>query len=240
MVSFCFFFLFTGCKKEESPTDFLYLKAGDPSTWTNTGVPGNQHEEISQWTVAGYQVHPMNLTTTTITTSLLNGYEVFRLTGGNAPRTITASEGSAIYSWVLNGGKLLADIQATIMVPAISSFGIQTIDGQNGGSSGLNWFFSGAPMLDGPIIGPEGGVSSFASSCMDHPVLAPNHTLVVDYYKSGYPMIVHNQFGSGKAIIVFTNAWSHDQEWPGNAYRATIFEGQNLQFLKNCIQYFKN
>jgi hypothetical protein len=221
----------------KAQNQLLYLKGGDPTNWTVTGIPGNQHEEIAQWTSAGYNVQTMNLTTTIITSTLLNGYQVLRLNGELGPRAMTASEGNAIYSWVQNGGKLLADIGWTNMVPAISSFGVQTIDGQNGGGSGLSWYFHGAPMIDGPIIGPGGGVNSFSSSAMDHPVLTSNNNLNVDYYKSGYPMIVHGEFGNGKIIIVFTNSWSHDQDWETNAYRCTIFEADNLEFLQKCIQY---
>jgi hypothetical protein len=230
--------LFTGTSGLFAQKTLLYLKGGNPSTWTNTGIPGNQHEEITRWTSAGYNVQTMNLTTTTITYNLLTSYQVLRLNGELGPRDITQSEGDAIYTWVLSGGKLLADIGWTKMVPAISSFGVVTIEGQNGGGTGLDWYFNGAPMVDGPITGPEGGVTSFASSAMDHPMLSSNNNLIVDYYKSGYPMIVHNQFGAGKVIIVFTNSWSHDEDWPTNAYQANIFEEDNIDFLENCIQYF--
>jgi hypothetical protein len=219
-------------------SQLLYLKQGDPSEWTETGVPGNQHEEISQWTSQGYTVQTMNLTTTTITSTLLAGYQVLRFNGEGGVRNISTAEGNAIYNWVVSGGKLLADVSWTKHVPAVSSFGVQTIDGLNGGSTGLDWYFHGAPMLDGPVMGPEGGVDLFSSSAMDKPILTSGSTLIVDYYKSGYPMIVHNQFGIGRVVIVFSNAWSHDEDWPGNAYRANIFEADNLQFLQNVIEYF--
>lgn len=222
-----------------SQQQLLYLKGGDPANWTETGIPGNQHEEITQWTNYGCEVQTMNLTTTSITSSLLSNYEVLRLNGELGPRALTFAEGGAIYSWVQDGGKLLADIAFTNQIPAISSFGVQTIEGENGGNTGLVWYFHGAPMVDGPITGPLSGVGSFASACMDHPVLTAENQLIVDYYKSGYPMIVHNQFGAGKVVIVFTNAWSHDQDWTTNAYRATIFEEDNIEFLQNCIEYFQ-
>ncbi|MEI7492817.1 MAG: PKD domain-containing protein, partial [Bacteroidota bacterium] len=222
-----------------SYSNLLYLKGGDPANWTVTGIPGNQHEEIAQWTSNGYNVETMNLTTTTINAALLNNYQVLRLNGEGGPRNLTDAEGSAIYSWVISGGKLLADIGWTKHIPAVTLFGIQTIEGQNGGASGLSWYFHGAPIYDGPITGPEGGVNSFASSCMDHPVLAANNNLIVDYYKSGYPMVVHNQFGYGKIVVVFANAWSHDLDWSTNAYRATIFQADNLLFLQKCILYFQ-
>lgn len=154
-------------------------------------------------------------------------------------RALTSAEGNAIYNWVMNGGKLLADIGWTIHVPGVAPFGVQTIEGQNGGSTGLSWYFHGAPMTDGPVTGPMGGVALFASSAMDHPVLSTPNNLITDCSKSGYPMIVHNQFNQGKVVIVFAHAWSHDLDWSTNAYRSTIFQANNLQFLQKVIQYFQ-
>jgi hypothetical protein len=184
-----------------------------------------------------YQVTTMNLTTTTITSSLLSGYQALRLNGELNPRALSSAEGQAIFDWVNAGGRLLADINFTSQVPAVSLFGVSTITGQNGGATGTSWYYHGAPMVDGPINGPLGGVVSFASACMDRPVLTSGSPLIVDYYKSGYPMIVHNQFGSGRVVIVFTNAWSHNQDWVTNAYQATVFNQNNLIFLQKAIQY---
>jgi hypothetical protein len=43
----------------------------------------------------------------------------------------------------------------------------------------------------------------------------------------------------GKVVIVFAQGWSHDADWPTTAYRASIYEEDNLQLLNNCIQYLK-
>ncbi len=214
----------------------LYLKVGSPSNWVGTGAQGRA-EEISRWTNAGYIVTPLDFSQTTVTEELLNNYNVLRVDGYACYRAISSAEGLAIYYWVMSGGKLMADIMCANQVPAVSLFGVQNIEGQNGGSSGLSWYFHGAPFLTGPVTGPGGTANSLALEAMDHPVLSSNHNLIIDGTISGYPMVVHNQFGNGKAIIIFTGGWCQNAAPPGNAYQANIFQADNLQFLSNCIQY---
>jgi len=218
--------------------NLLYLKVGAPSTWTVANASGSQYQEISVWKDSGYVVTTMDLSTTQITESLLSNYKVLRINGSSgAPANLTATEGTAIYNWVMNGGKLFADIPFSNQVSAVSQFGVSSIEGQNGGTTGLDWYFYGAPLRVGPLTGPNGTVDTLACESMDHPILNSGNTLTIDAQISSYPAVVHGSFGSGRVVIVFVNAWSHDSTYPGNAYRAELREGGNLQFLANCINF---
>jgi hypothetical protein len=231
--------------QEGNPTqNLLYLKRGDPSYWTIPGAAGSQWKEIDTWENSGYSVTTVDFSAVTITSSLLSGYSTVRINGNNGSRPITVAEGQALYEWVLSGGNLLAEIPYTDMVPGVSLFGVQSIMGENGGTYGTSWYFSGAPWIIGPVLGPWGTINNFASECMDYPVLSPNHNFEIDVDVFGYPAIVHKSYGSvyensKKVIIVFAQGWSHDASHPGNAYQANIYEGDNLAFLTSCIDYFQ-
>jgi len=214
----------------------LYLKNGDPSSWTTPGASGSQAEEISRWENAGFEVTTMDLSNTTITSSLLSNYDILRLYSYKG-RGYTSNESNAISSYVTNGGNLFADVPHTSDVSAVSFFGVDNILGNNGGSNGLDWFYHGAPYVFGPITGPTGSLSTMAIECMDRPVLKSNHSLTIDATVEGYPAIAHGSFGSGKIVLMLVVSWSHDATYPGNAYRANIYQEQNLQFLQNCIVY---
>ncbi|MBW7846329.1 MAG: hypothetical protein H3C45_11990 [Bacteroidia bacterium] len=174
----------------------------------------------------------MDLSTTTINSSLLSQYKVIRLCSYKG-RTYTTAEGDAMYNFVTAGGKLLADVPFTNDVPISSKYGVSTIQGQNGGSSGLDWHYHGAPLTFGPISGPVGTLNSMACESMDRPVLISGHNLTIDAKIDNYPAIVHGTFGNGKVVLTFLAFWAHDATYPGNAYRANIYQEQNLQFLDN-------
>lgn len=212
----------------------LYLRGGDPATWTIQGIAYSQYEEIRNWEAAGYAVTTQDLNATTINASLLNDFNVLRLHNS----TFTTNDGIAIKEWVENGGCLLAEIAYDMAIPAISNFGVETIAGNHGGSSGLDWVYHGAPWTFGPVTGPFSSVTSMAAASMDRPILSSNHTLTVDASVGSYPIVVHGEFSSGKVVIIFATHWSIDAEKPNNAYRATIFQKSNLEFLENCIKYF--
>ena len=227
-----------------STQNLLYLKRGNPSSWTTPEQPGSQWREIQTWENSGYTVTTIDFLSVTINTSLLSNYSTVRINGNNGDRPITSSEGQALYQWVQSGGNLFAEIPYTNMVPGVSLFGVQTINGQNGGSNGTSWHFNGAPWVIGPVFGPTSTIEEFASECMDKPALTSNHNFEIDATISGYPAIVHKSYGSEyentkKVIIVFAQGWSHDASYPGNAFRANIYQGDNLAFLSNCIDYFQ-
>jgi hypothetical protein len=152
-----------------SPTsnNLLYLKAGDPSNWTAQGASGSQYKEISTWQDAGYTVQTMDLSNTDITDALLANYKVLRINGSSGKSAnLTSSEGEAIYNWVIKGGMLIADIPFNNQVVAVDKFGVDRIDGENGGSTGRSWYFYGAPLTIGPVTGPNGEINTLACESM--------------------------------------------------------------------------
>lgn len=219
----------------KSPT-LLYLKGGDPETWTIQGAVYSQYEEIQHWEAAGYVVTNQDFNTTTITKSLLDNFDVLRFHQGSVETP--ASVATAIHDWVVSGGNLIADINWA--ASAVSEFGVENIEGNHGGTNGLDWIYHGAPWTFGPVTGPLNSVNSMAAQAMDHPILSLSHNLIIDASVDGYPIVVHGEFGTGKVVIIFAQGWSHDATRPNNAYRATIFQHDNIQFLENCIKYFEN
>lgn len=228
---------FTTVSNNSPSKKLLYLKYRDPADWTTPNASGSQSIEISHWEENGYEITTLSLDDVTITNQLLSDYEVLRLYS-SVQRTFTQNESDAIYNFVLNGGRLMADVPHTSDVDAVSSFGVDDIEGANGGSSGLNWYYHGAPLTISPVSGPINGVSSIACESMDRPRLSGNN-LTVDAYHSGYPAIAHGSYGSGKVILIFLTSWSHDKTYPGNAYRANITQADNIEFLQECIRYLK-
>ena len=230
--------LLAGCdsaSEEDGPLHLLYLRPGDPATWTAPGAVYSQHEEIQQWEAAGYIVTTSNLDDTSITGDALRGYDVVRLQAIN--RVITEAEGTVIHDWVMEGGQLLAEVSRSASVAAIRLFGVERIDGRHGGSDGFAWHYHGAPLLLRPVTGPGEGVAAVAAASMDRPILSTSHGLTIDVSIDSYPAIVHGAFGEGKVVIVFAIHWSHDRTRPQNAYRADIYQADNLLFLENCIRY---
>lgn len=229
---------FVNIPVEQARRNLLYLKKGDPASWTSSSNSGNQSREIQEWESAGYTVDARNASTTELTPELLSNYDVLRVTTyGWSTNYYTAQEGNAVYDWVLNGGKFLAGVAVNSEIEIIAPFGVASIDGAQGGSTGLDWYFHGAPWTFGPVTGPVGTISTFAAEAMDHPVLSSGYTLTIDASVGGYPTIVHGEFGNGKVVIVFPSGWSHTKTHPGNAYRANITQADNLQFLQNVIDY---
>ena len=216
----------------------LVLFDGDPSNWTEPNVPGSHSIEISNWEGAGYSIEKANLTNTTFTLSLLQGFSVMRI-GMYNPREISTSEGNAISQWVSNGGKLLIDMPYQKGINAIKEFGVNEIIGEGGGTYGLTWAYHGAPLVIGPVSGPTGTVNSIGIEAMDQPILKSGHNLTIAATYDGYPAIVYKTYGAGKVVILFDGGgWSLDVVHPGNAYRACISNESNLEFLQNIIQYF--
>lgn len=222
------------------PRTLLYLKQGNVASWTADSTYLTQFTEIQALRNAGYEVDAMNLDSTTVTPELLSGYIALRLNGSwsGAPHgSMTPQEGEAIGAWVRAGGRLFADIVYNGDVPAVSSFGVDRIDGAAGGIPGTEWHFHGAPLLISPVTGPGGASSSLAAEVMDYPVLDADHSLTIGASIGGYPAVVFGSFGAGKVVIVFAGDWSHDETLPTNAYRSNIFEGSNLLFLDHVITY---
>jgi hypothetical protein len=225
------------------PRTLLYLKQGNVASWTAGGEYLTQYTEIQRLQEAGYVVEARSLDSTTVTPGLLLGYIALRLNGSwsGAPHgSMTSQEGEAIGAWVRAGGKLFADIVFNGDVPAVSSFGVARIDGAAGGIPGTEWHFHGAPMLIGPVSGPDDSVTSMAAEVMDYPILVQDHPLTIAASIGGYPAVVYGTFGTGKVVIVFAGDWSHDATLPTNGYRANIFEAENLLFLHNVIQYLRH
>lgn len=223
-----------------SNTNMLYLRVGDPATWTIPGGARSQYAEIQRWRAASFSVTTQNLTTTIITEDLLRAYQVLKITcpeGGAIGRSITSAEATAINAWVRNGGRLFAEVTANGHTPFVTPFGIDSIEGQAGGPSGLSWYFHGAPLTFGPISGPYSAVSEMACEVMDHPVLQSGNSLTIASTIGGYPAMVYGEFAAGKVVVVFVGGWSWDATSPTNAYRANIFLSGNLQFLANVINY---
>jgi len=216
----------------------LYLKEGDPSQWTVQGEPLHQHEEIERWKAAGYVVTTRDITTTRITRELLDEYAVLRFNGSHyfGKRPTTPEEGEAVYRWVLDGGRMFADIYNSNSVPLAAKFGVEGI--QSSERSGRPWpYYHGAPLTVGPVSGDVFSVERLAAEQLDRVSLAPEHQLTVAAEYDGYPAVVHGRFDGGKVVFVFLCNWSHDATNPGNAYRADIFQHGNLKFVEQVIRY---
>ena len=218
--------------------NLLYLKRGEPANWSIEGGSGSQYKEMLEWQNAGYTITKMNLAETTITADLLDDYDAFRFNGygGGGRATFTADEGMAIYNWVMAGGKCLATDCWSRFNPLFTSFGILEVSQHD------NWTgfpYHGAPFNISPVTGPIGQIDVFAIEAMDQPDLASNHTLTIDADVSGYPAVMHGEFGAGKIVFTLTEGWSHDETYPGNAFRSDIYKGDNLEFLDNVIVYFE-
>lgn len=215
----------------------LYLKCGEPVNWSSPNTPGSQYIEMKKWQANGFSLQQMNLSTTNITSSMLSNFDVVRINAYGGSRSFDSMEGDAIYNWVKSGGKLLADINFRNQVPLVKLFGVLDISGSNGGYYGTSWKFHGAPLILSSVSGPSGYVGNIGVECMDEPILATNHNFTIDASISGAPAIVHKQLGEGKIILIFANGWSMDVVHPGNAYRASIKDQNNTNFLENCISY---
>lgn len=229
--------------ESQNSEDMLYIASQNITTLITPNVPGSHYMEISMWQNAGFDVTTMSTmppASVTITPELLETYEVLRLVNYN-PKNYTVAEGNAIYNWVNNGGKLLADIHYNADVNAVSNFGVDYIEGAGGGYGGLNWFYHGAPLYIGPVTGPfSSGVASIGIEAMDRPHLKPNHQLSIAASYSGYPAVVYRTVGSGKVVITFDGgSYSLDVVHPGNAYRSCISYASNHQFVQNIINYFE-
>lgn len=219
--------------------NMLYLKCGNPAEWTTPGAVGSQYKEISVFQDSGFTVNTLNACNLRIDSALLSYYSVLRLGGNYQLINYTAEEGIAIYTWVSKGGKLLADLAYREMLPVASMFGIDTIKGMHGGTTGLSWAFHGAPLPISNVSGPAGGGFTLATEGMDYTFLSSNHNLTIDASISGYPAVVHRLVENGKAVILLTLPWSHDMSAPGNQYKAKIYDLDNLNFVRNIIKYFK-
>jgi hypothetical protein len=244
LISSLLLLLLTNCKNEGKEditqqreiTELLFTRSGTPSSWTVSGGVYSSYEEIRNWKELGFNVTKKDLATTEFPETLLQDYNVLRIVN---PGSWSDSESETVHAWVLNGGCLFVDI-CHEPISIVSRFGVEDIEGSHGGSSGLSWIYHGAPWEFGPVNGPVQKVNSMAAQAMDHPVLKEGHSLTIDASVSGYPIVVHGEFGKGKVVIVFAQGWAQDQTKSNNAYRSTIFQKDNIQFLQNCIDYFKN
>lgn len=216
--------------------ELLYVRPGDPISWTTPGTPGNLSTEIQRWQDAGFIVDAYDLLTVDITAGFLGNYDILCLnTYGWTGASFTEQECLVIYDWVINGGRLMAGISMSSAVPVISRFGVEQIEGANGWPGGLPWYYHGAPWTFGPITGPIDTIMTMAAEAMDHPILSQGNGLTIDAIVDGYVAIAHGEFGLGKIVIAFPVGWDHDETSPGNVYRANIFQADNLQFLQNVI-----
>jgi hypothetical protein len=216
--------------------NLLYLKSNTPSTWTVSGASGSQYREIQEWQSKGYTVVTQDFNTTTISSTLLNGYSIVRITGTQSEgRTITSAEGSALYNWVIGGGKLLIETPVNAHLAGVSPFGVTAIS-PGAANFGL-WDVGGAPLNTSSVSGPGGTVTSVAFECMGVPSLNAGTTLTTSATYGNRPAVEYGQFGSGRVVIVFIAGWSHDATFPGNVYQANIFQSNNIQFLVNVIGY---
>ncbi len=220
----------TGAKR------LLYLKQGNPADWTVPGAIGSKSIEIGKWQAAGYTVDTADASTTALTTASLANYQAVRLHWSPFGDDYPDAWGAALDTWVRAGGVAIIEGAATKSVNATKRFGVQTIQGQNGGSSGTQWIHAGAPLLIGPVAAPL-AVSQVACEQMDRAVLSPGHSLQVIAERQGDPAIAWGQFGQGKVVIHFFMTWSQDASRPQNAFRAAIGEGDNLQYVDKLIVF---
>ncbi len=208
----------------------LYLKKGNPESWTVKGAAASQHEEIRKWRSAGYMVTTKDLQKTKITPELLGSCVVLRLNGSEYRngRTITKAEGAAIRDWVRTGGHLFADIPQKALVPAVAPFGVRTI--QDSASHGR-------PMTFGPVRLGRSSVTTAAAESLRKVTLDPKTPLKAAARIGNNPAIVYGPFGAGRVLIVFVENWSHDATHPYHSYRANVFQKENLKLLDLCITY---
>lgn len=217
----------------------LYVKRGDPAGWSIEDKPGSQFKEMSIWESKGNIVTKMNLSETTITSELLSNYDVLRFNGyGGGGRTeFTEAEGEAIFNWVQNGGKCLAEGCWSRFNTLFTNFGIIKVSEHD---DWTGFPYHGAPFNISPVTGPISEINVLAIEAMDQPILANNNTLTVDASVSGYAAVLHGKFGEGKIVFTLNEGWSHDATHVGNAYRSDIYEGDNLEFLDNVITYLES
>jgi hypothetical protein len=91
--------------------------------------------------------------TTEITEEFLSNYKILRINGSTISGSgISETESNIIYNWVMGVGKLFADVSFTNSVLIVYKFGVQDIEGQNGGSSGLSGYFYGHLLLFHPLM----------------------------------------------------------------------------------------
>jgi hypothetical protein len=241
-------FLLSSCQKDDeldnenlTSNKMLYIAYQDLTILKTSGVPGSHFIEIKEWENEGYKIDFLsNLppTNTIITSELLSNYKVLRITN-YYPYNYTVTEGQAIFNWVNNGGMLLTDVHYNADINSVKLFGVDKIEGSGGGTTGLSWYFHGAPLVVTPVSGPF-AVSSIGIEGMDKPYLQLNHGFNIDATYSGYPVVIHKSVGNGKVVITFdSGSYSLDVVHPGNAYRSCITMNNNLQFVKNVIQYLK-
>ncbi|MCX6827676.1 MAG: hypothetical protein NT002_00080 [candidate division Zixibacteria bacterium] len=195
----------------------------------------SHYKKISLWKDAGYEADVYTIGSVKFTDSVLALYDVLDVHGWL--HTEDSAEGAAVHRWVNTGGNLLATVTADAMVPLVAPFGVERIDGVHGGSSGLSWSFHGAPLLIGPVNGPEAFNGFLATESMDCPVLTAGHSLTIAATVGGYPAVVYGKFGYGAVVITFAGGWGHDATKSTNAYRATIYRGDNIDFMNNLISY---
>ncbi|HUW55913.1 MAG TPA: carboxypeptidase-like regulatory domain-containing protein [Planctomycetota bacterium] len=216
----------------------LYLKEGHPSTWTVKGGRLHQYEEIERWKSAGYDVTTRDMAETVITPELLGEYQVLNFNGSHyfSKRKITDEEGEVLYRWVLNGGRLFANVYGGSPVLLAKRFGVERIESDQRGNR--PWpYYHGAPLTVGPVASDVFSVERLAAEQLDRVTLAPEHHLTVAARFDGYPAVVHGRFDGGKVVMVFLANWSHDATNPGNLYKATVFEHGNLEFIEQAIKY---
>jgi hypothetical protein len=234
-------------KDEEKPSSsaysMLYIASVDLNTLTTPNTPGSHSKEIEKWKSAGYIVTTMSMApsaNTTITSELLSNYKVLRLTN-YYPHNYTVAEGNVIYDWVNNGGKLFADIHYNEDINAVNAFGVDRIEGEGGGNDGNDWSYHGAPLVVGPVSGPISTINGISIEAIDRPFLKSNHQFTIAASFDGYPVVVYKSSQQGKVVITFDGgSYSLDVVHPGNSYRASITMENNMQFIENVIEYFKN
>jgi hypothetical protein len=214
----------------------VYLKAGDPTAWTTPAVPGSQSIEIAAWRAAGYVVAVADARSTPLTAALLARYQTIRLFTHLGTVSYPDAWGAALETWVRRGGTALIESAYSRGIGAVKRFGVERIDGQNGGMDGSAWHHKGTPLRLGAVAAPF-AVKSLASEKMDRPVLATGHKLTTSVKIGTFPAIVYGAFDLGKVVIHFMDGWSQDVADPISPLRANISQEGNLAYLQKLIDH---
>jgi len=205
---------FTTAPAEPGARRVLYLKAGNPGTWSVAGTAASRSGEVSRWLDAGYEVALGDANVVHLSAGVLAQYEVLRLFARLDQGDYPDAQGAAIHAWVTAGGAAIIEAAETRSLSSVRRFGVERINGRHGGISGTEWHYQGAPLFTSRIAAPLGPIAKLAASHMDRPVMARGTKLKVVAKVSGQPAIAQGSFGLGRAVVHFLEDWSGDDLLP--------------------------
>lgn len=215
----------------------LFVSPILPEVYMRKGLAGSYSENVRRWELAGYDVATATRVHTPLLDSvLLRQFDVVQI--DNIYRdTYHDTEKVALSTWISQGGSLFINQPYHEAASLLDFLGFLRVDGQGGGSTGLNWQYSGAPLLLTQNSGPNGFQGVIAAECMDRLVLSPGFEGSLIGTHAGYPIGAYGDYGEGTYVAMFASTWNHDQTYSGNAYRSNIFLEDNIAFLDAVISY---